>query len=43
MTEAFRPRRHIRMSTFTEPALVVLSKTTALEKLGTWKLVTDAF
>jgi len=42
MDEAFRPRHHLRVEAFTEPALITISKTPELEKLGTWELVADA-
>ena len=42
MAAAFRPRRHLRVEAFTESALITVSKTPALEKLGTWELVADA-
>jgi len=42
MVEAFRPRRHLRVEAFTEPTLIIISKTLELKKLGTWKLVADA-
>jgi len=42
MAEAFRPRRHLQVEAFTKPALIVVSKTPELEKLGTWELVTNA-
>jgi len=42
MAEAFRPRRHLRVEAFTESALITVSKTQELEKLGAWKLVADA-
>jgi len=42
MAEAFLPRRHLRVEAFTESALIIVSKTPELEKLGTWKLVANA-
>ena len=42
MAEAFRPRRHLRVEVFTESALITVSKTPELEKLGAWELVADA-
>jgi len=42
MAEAFRSRRHLRVEAFTEPTLIVISKTPEPKKLGTWKLVADA-
>jgi len=42
MAEAFRPRRHLRVEAFTKSALIAVSKTPELEKLGAWELVTDA-
>jgi len=42
MAEAFWPRRHLQVEAFTKPALIVVSKTPELEKLGTWELVTNA-
>jgi len=43
MAEAFRPRHHLRVEAFAESALIAVSKTPQLEKLGTWKLVADAW
>ena len=34
MAEAFRPRRHLRVEAFTESALITVSKTPELKKLG---------
>jgi len=42
MAEAFRPRRHLRVEAFAETALIIISKTPELERLGTWELVADA-
>jgi len=42
MGEAFRPRRHLQVEAFTKPALIAISKTPELEKLGAWELVTNA-
>ena len=42
MAEAFRPRRDLRVKAFTESALIIISKTPELKKLGTWELVADA-
>ena len=42
MAEDFRPRRHLRVEVFTESALITVSKTPELEKLGAWELVADA-
>ena len=42
MAEAFWPRRHLQVEAFTESALITVSKTPELEKLGTWELVADA-
>jgi len=42
MAEAFRRRRHLRVEAFTEPTLIIISKTPELKKLGTWKLMADA-
>ena len=42
MAKAFRPRRHLREEAFAESALIIISKTPALKKLGTWELVADA-
>ena len=42
MVEAFRPRRHLWVEACTESALITVSKTPELEKLGTWELVADA-
>jgi len=42
MAEAFRPLHHLRVEAFTESALITVSKTPDLEKLGTWELVADA-
>ena len=41
MAEAFRPRRHLRVEAFTESALITVSKTPELEKLGACELVAD--
>jgi len=41
MAEAFRPRRHLRVEAFAESALIIVSKTPELKKLGTWELVAD--
>ena len=43
MAEAFRPRCDLRVKAFAESALIAVSKTPQLEKLGTWKLVADAW
>jgi len=42
MAEAFRPRCHLQVEAFTESALITVSKTQKLEKLGAWELVADA-
>jgi len=42
MVEAFWPRLHLRVEAFTESALIIVSKTPELEKLGAWELVADA-
>jgi hypothetical protein len=42
MAEAFRPRCHLQVEAFTESALITVSKTQELEKLGAWELVADA-
>jgi len=42
MAEVFRPRRQIRVEVFTKSALITVSKTPELEKLGAWELVADA-
>ena len=42
MAEAFQPRYHLRVEAFTKSALITVSKTPELEKLGTWELVADA-
>jgi len=42
MAEAFRPRRHLRVEALAESALIIISKTQELKKLGTWELVADA-
>jgi len=42
MAAAFRPRRHLWVEAFTESALITVSKTPELEKLGAWELVADA-
>jgi len=42
VAEAFRPRRHLRVEAFTQSALIIVSKTPELEKLGIWELVADA-
>jgi len=35
IAEAFRPRRHLRVEAFAESALIIISKTPELKKLGT--------
>jgi len=42
MAEAFWPRRHLYVEAFAESALIKVSKTPELKKLGTWELVADA-
>jgi len=42
MAEAFRPRRHLRVEALTKSALITVSKTPELEKLGAWELMADA-
>jgi len=42
MAEAFRPRCHLQVEAFTKSALIAVSKTPELEKLGAWELVADA-
>jgi len=42
MAEAFRPRHQLQVEAFTESALITVSKTPELEKLGAWELVADA-
>jgi len=42
MAEAFWPQRHLRVEALTESALITVSKTPELEKLGIWELVADA-
>jgi len=42
MAEVFRSRRHLQVEAFAESALITVSKTSELEKLGTWELVADA-
>jgi len=41
MAEAFRPGRHLQVEAFTKSALIAVSKTLKLEKLGAWELVAD--
>jgi len=43
MAEAFWPRRHLpRVEAFAKSALIAVSNTPELEKLGAWELVADA-
>jgi hypothetical protein len=42
MAQAFRPRRHLWVEAFTQSALIAVSKTPELEKLGAWELAADA-
>jgi len=42
MAAGFRPRRHLWVEVFTKFALIKVTKTPELKKLGTWELVADA-